>query len=55
VAFQHTCRRFSALVAHHGESVAELLQRLYTDLGKAMAENIAIDEVAPEIQRMHPL
>lgn len=41
-----------ALVAREGESVADLLQRLDTALGKAMAENIVIDEVVPEINRL---
>jgi hypothetical protein len=40
-----------ALVAREGESVAELLERLDAALGKAMAENIVIDEVLPEIKR----
>jgi hypothetical protein len=43
-----------ALVARDGESVAELLERLDTALGKALAENIVIDEVLPEIKRRHP-
>jgi hypothetical protein len=43
-----------ALVAREGESVAQLLERLDAALGKAMAENIVIDEVVPAIQRMHP-
>jgi hypothetical protein len=40
-----------ALVCGEKESVSELLQRLNTALGKAAAENIAIDEVLPEIKR----
>ena len=43
-----------ALVAHANESVAELLQRLETTLGKAMADGVVIDEVLPEIRRRNP-
>jgi hypothetical protein len=40
-----------ALVRRDKETVAELLLRLDSCLGKAMAENTAVDEVLPEIQR----
>ena len=40
-----------ALVCGENESVSELLQRLNTALGKVAADNVAIDEVLPEIQR----
>jgi hypothetical protein len=40
-----------ALVRRHNESVAELLLRLDSSLGKAIAENTLVDEVLPEIQR----
>jgi hypothetical protein len=40
-----------ALVAREAETVAELLERLDTSLGKAMAEDAVIDEVLPEIKR----
>ena len=40
-----------ALVAQDAETVAQLLQRLDTALGKAMAEDTVIDEVLPEIKR----
>jgi hypothetical protein len=40
-----------ALVRRDKETVAELLLRLDTSLGKAIAENTAVDEVLPEIQR----
>jgi hypothetical protein len=40
-----------ALVRRDKETVAELLQRLDSSLGKAVAENTPIDEVLPEIQR----
>ena len=40
-----------ALVCRDEESVQELLQRLDTALGKALAENKVIDEVLPEIRR----
>ena len=33
------------------ETVADLLQRLDASLGKALAENTAVDEVLPEIKR----
>jgi hypothetical protein len=46
--------RCYAFVAREGESVAELLERLDAALGKAMPENIVIDEVQPEIKRLHP-
>ena len=38
-----------ALVRRDKETVAELLQRLDRSLGKAIAENTAVDEVLPEI------
>jgi hypothetical protein len=40
-----------ALVCRHGETVGQLLERLDAALGKAMAENIVVDEVLPEIKR----
>jgi hypothetical protein len=40
-----------ALVCRDNETVADLLQRLDTSLGKALAENTVIDEVLPEIKR----
>jgi hypothetical protein len=40
-----------ALVCRDDETVAQLLERLDTALGKAMAENTVIDEVLPEIKR----
>ena len=40
-----------ALVRRDKETVAELLLRLDSSLGKAIAENTALDEVLPEIQR----
>jgi len=40
-----------ALVCRDKESVADLLRRLNDALEKAMAEDIAIDEVLPEIKR----
>jgi hypothetical protein len=40
-----------ALVRRDNESVAELLLRLDSSLGKAIAENTIVDEVLPEIQR----
>jgi hypothetical protein len=40
-----------ALVSQEGETIAQLLQRLDTALGKAMAEDTVIDEVLPEIKR----
>jgi len=40
-----------ALVCRDNETVAELLQRLDTSLGKALAENTVVDEVLPEIKR----
>jgi len=40
-----------ALVARDGETIAQLLERLDTALGKAMAEDTVIDEVLPEIKR----
>jgi hypothetical protein len=39
------------LVARDGETVAELLERLDTALGKAMADGSVIDEILPEIKR----
>ncbi len=40
-----------ALVCRDNETVADLLQRLDTSLGKALAENTVVDEVLPEIKR----
>ena len=40
-----------ALVAQDAETIAQLLQRLDSALGKAMAEDTEIDEVLPEIKR----
>ena len=40
-----------ALVCKDDEHVSELLRRLDASLGKALAENIVIDEVLPEIRR----
>lgn len=40
-----------ALVCRDDETVADLLQRLDASLGKALAENTAVDEVLPEIKR----
>ena len=40
-----------ALVGRDGETIAQLLERLDAALGKAMAEDIVIDEVLPEIKR----
>jgi hypothetical protein len=40
-----------ALVCRDDESISELLQRLDTALGKAVAEDAVIDEVLPEIKR----
>lgn len=40
-----------ALVGRDGETIAQLLERLDTALGKAMAEDTVIDEVLPEIKR----
>lgn len=40
-----------ALVCRDDEHVSELLKRLDTTLGRALTENIVIDEVLPEIQR----
>ena len=40
-----------ALVCRDNETVADLLQRLDASLGKALAENTAVDEVLPEIKR----
>jgi len=40
-----------ALVRRDKETVAELLLRLDTSLGKSIAENTHVDEVLPEIQR----
>ena len=39
-----------ALVGRDGETIAQLLERLDTALGKAMAEDAVIDEVLPEIK-----
>ncbi len=40
-----------ALVGRDGESIAQLLERLDSALGKALAEHATIDEVLPEIKR----
>jgi hypothetical protein len=40
-----------ALVRRDSETVAELLLRLDAALGKAISDNIAVDEVLPEIKR----
>ena len=40
-----------ALVGRDGETIAQLLERLDTALGKTMAEDTVIDEVLPEIKR----
>jgi hypothetical protein len=40
-----------ALVGRDGETIAQLLERLDSALGKAMAEDAVIDEVLPEIKR----
>jgi hypothetical protein len=40
-----------ALVCRDNETISDLLRRLDASLGKAMAENTAVDEVIPEIKR----
>jgi hypothetical protein len=40
-----------ALVCRDDETIAQLLERLDTALGKAMADNTVVDEVLPEIKR----
>jgi hypothetical protein len=40
-----------ALVCRNDETIAQLLERLDTALGKAMADNTVVDEVLPEIKR----
>lgn len=40
-----------ALVCREGETAAALLERLDAELGKAMAADIVVDEVLPEIKR----
>jgi hypothetical protein len=40
-----------ALVRRDNETISELLLRLDAALGKALADNIAVDEVLPEIKR----
>lgn len=40
-----------ALVGRDGETIAQLLERLDSALGKVMAEDTVIDEVLPEIKR----
>lgn len=40
-----------ALVSKDGETITQLLERMDTALGKAMAEDSVIDEVLPEIKR----
>ena len=40
-----------ALVGRDGETIAQLLERLDSALGKVMAEGTVIDEVLPEIKR----
>ena len=44
-------RHVSPWFSQEGETIAQLLQRLDTALGKAMAEDTVIDEVSPEIKR----
>jgi hypothetical protein len=41
-----------ALVCRTHETVDQLLQRLDTALGTALADGVAIDEVLPEIKRL---
>jgi len=38
-------------VGRDGETIAQLLERLDSALGKALAEDAVIDEVLPEIKR----
>ncbi len=40
-----------ALLGRDGEKIGQLLERLDTALGKAMADDSVIDEVLPEIKR----
>lgn len=40
-----------ALVGRDSETIAQLLERLDSALGKAMAEDAVVDEVLPEIKR----
>jgi hypothetical protein len=40
-----------ALVCRDDETIAQLLERLDTALGKTMADNTVVDEVLPEIKR----
>lgn len=40
-----------ALLGRDGEQIGQLLERLDTALGQAMADESVIDEVLPEIQR----
>jgi hypothetical protein len=40
-----------ALVGRDDETIAQLLERLDSALGKVMAEDTVIDEVLPEIKR----
>ena len=40
-----------ALVRRHNETASELLMRLDSALGQALANNTAVDEVLPEIKR----
>jgi hypothetical protein len=40
-----------ALVSKDGETIAQLLNRLDSALGKAMTEDTVIDEVLPEVKR----
>lgn len=40
-----------ALVCRDDETIVQLLERLDTALGKAMADNTVVDEVLPEIKR----
>ena len=44
-------RAHVALVNRDGETIEQLLERLDSALGKAMAEGAVIDEVLPEIKR----
>lgn len=40
-----------ALVGRDGETIAQLLERLDSSLGKALATDTVVDEVLPEIKR----
>jgi len=43
-----------ALVGRDGETIAQLLERLNSALGEAMAQGSVVDEVLPEIKRRRP-